>query len=604
MIRGLVLLLSVLVFACSSSPQESADGCDRCHRPADSVDGLEEQHPLFAIECVDCHGGNAGGVSVTEAHVPNPLHGMSIRGLSKAELDAIDPNYRRFVNPTDVVAAQTTCGDADCHPDVVAQSASSLHANATGLVDISEFTAGVQPMRDAMLDIRERQVPALPQPLTAASADAAIRHALVKDCSGCHLGLYGSKGQGRANGDFAGGCAACHMFYDDDGLSRSADPARDKTGTPHPVKHIIELSIPDRQCERCHSRSLRVATQYRGYSKDADPNLPDDTPRDIHQAKGLGCVDCHLAPDGHGDGTRHTSMAGEVGIECQDCHGTFDAAIAPGDGGVFRTSSGVELKRMRRDGEMIVLKGALDGKDHPVTQLPALRPSQALDKAHKTENHRELECYACHTSWMQNLYLVRRTIDQRAQTKNPIDGAESAAIVEVDEIQSTGDLFIGINSEGKIGTFMLENDVYDVVAPCNPAEEPPGTCVNSAAQPIFGKKIVDGYVPRTSEQRRGFSWTPVFAHTTADRTTVQACSRCHPRQFELSDVRVKTTFGFGTGEARFAFLDTRTSTTIDLSQTVNAVGEPLTAMGVSGSRPVPNARIQRAMTYIVEPGLR
>jgi hypothetical protein len=632
------LLLPAIVAGCSSPKLTgTGSGCENCHRPV-NMDGLEQQHPLFALRCVHCHGGNELSESVEEAHVARPAGLESLRSLPAMELAAIDPAYRQFVNPTDPGVAAQTCGTSGangCHQDVVDQSRNSVHATNAGVVNTARFTAGLSPSRQPQLAVVATSslsgltVRALPPNPTLADASRILDHALAKNCSGCHLNVYGAQGQGRPNGDFAGGCAACHVFYDDDGLSRSADPSREKESKPHPVKHVIELSIPDRQCQRCHSRSLRIGQQFRGWREsvagedltnadvveealygrpagyfvadsDTRDNI-DDTPPDIHQQMGMGCVDCHLAPDGHGNGTVRSNMGKEVTIECQDCHGTFDAEISAAEDGMFRTSGGAALRRLRKEGDQYFLTGALDGADHPVTQVINVRPSLAEENAHKTENHRELECYACHTAWMQNAILLRRTVDYRSMTTNPLDGSASAAIYETNEIQTEGDHFIGINSEGKIGPFMVENAVLDVIVPCNPANEPPNTCTNSPEQQVFGKKVIDGWFPMTTEGRRGLSWTPVFPHTTATRGTVQPCSRCHPKPLEPDPLRVPGTFGYGNG--KFMFAQTGTTATFDLTQMVDALGVPTVALGTPDTRPVPFARIQRAMQFVVEPPL-
>jgi hypothetical protein len=638
MLRTVCGLLALALAAGCKSPDvsETGSGCENCHRPA-NTEGLEQQHPLYALRCVQCHGGDERSESVDTAHVANPTPG-SIRGLPLSELANVDLAYRQFVNPGDPAVAPMTCGASGsnpCHQDVVDSSKFSVHAINAGVVNTSRFTAGLLPQRGVQLGVVTtsslsgvvlRPAPANPTP---ADASAILDHALAKNCSGCHLNLYGAAGPGRPNGDFAGGCATCHVFYDDDGLSRSADPSREKESKPHPVKHVIELSIPDRQCQRCHSRSLRIGQQFRGWREsvrgedlsnatvtteplygrpagyfviDSDSrDSIDDTPPDIHQEKGMGCVDCHLSADGHGNGTVSSNMAKEVTVECQDCHGGFDAAIAAGDDGLYRTSGGAVLKRLRKEGDNFILTGALDGADHPVTQVINVRPSLAEENAHKTENHRELECYSCHTSWMQNAILLRRVVDYRIMTGNPLDGTQSPDVYEYNEIQTGGDHFIGINSEGKIGPFMVENAVLDVIVQCNPANEPEGTCTNSTEQPIFGKKIIDGWFPKTSENRRGLTWTPVFPHTTATRGTVQPCSRCHPKPIEPDPNRVRSTFGYGTG--RFTFTQTGTTALFDLTQMVDPLGVPTVALGTPDTRPVPFARIQRASTFVIQPPL-
>src|SRR5687767_11875760 len=74
-----IFALSILASACSSRKDIVGSGCETCHRPPDSDQGLEEQHALFALRCVDCHGGDPAARSVADAHVPNNAPGGNVR---------------------------------------------------------------------------------------------------------------------------------------------------------------------------------------------------------------------------------------------------------------------------------------------------------------------------------------------------------------------------------------------------------------------------------------------------------------------------------------------------------------------------------------------
>ena len=45
--------------------------------------------------------------------------------------------------------------------------------------------------------------------------------------------------------------------------------------------------------------------------------------QDIHQEKGMHCIDCHFSQDNHGDGKLYGEVRNAVEITCQDCHGSI-----------------------------------------------------------------------------------------------------------------------------------------------------------------------------------------------------------------------------------------------------------------------------------------
>jgi hypothetical protein len=54
------------------------------------------------------------------------------------------------------------------------------------------------------------------------------------------------------------------MPYDNDGLSRSADPTAAKNFPPHPTRHQLTTAIPTEQCAHCHFQGGRIGLAYRG----------------------------------------------------------------------------------------------------------------------------------------------------------------------------------------------------------------------------------------------------------------------------------------------------------------------------------------------------
>ncbi|MCG6937540.1 MAG: hypothetical protein LJE83_05135 [Gammaproteobacteria bacterium] len=75
----------------------------------------------------------------------------------------------------------------------------------------------------------------------------------------------------------------------------------------------------------------RNANQYIEF-EDYDGDNRDDTPADVHQEAGLGCIDCHGSRDLHGgatgDATGNKIKSREeqvVVIKCESCHGSIEA---------------------------------------------------------------------------------------------------------------------------------------------------------------------------------------------------------------------------------------------------------------------------------------
>jgi hypothetical protein len=82
----------------------------------------------------------------------------------------------------------------------------------------------------------------------------------------------------------------------------------------------------------------RNANQYIDF-EDYDADNRDDTPKDIHFERGMGCIDCHGSRDDH-NGTKwkdpvsgstivddpgiFSKMDQTVGVECESCHGDVD----------------------------------------------------------------------------------------------------------------------------------------------------------------------------------------------------------------------------------------------------------------------------------------
>jgi hypothetical protein len=197
-----------------------------------------------------------------------------------------------------------------------------------------------------------------------------------------------------------------------------------------------------------HTFNGRNGNQYLEF-EDYDGDGRDDTPPDIHQEKGLGCIDCHGSFDIHGGdttaaGTEISSrMEQQVAIRCESCHGTVDAYAGSKSGTgydgttkelamdangnvlrhVVKQSDGVFMLTSKLDGRVHYVPQTRDavvnnGKVHPQTGqvLYSAKASYAMGRADGDPSNGigpmqtagvtpgfahgdRMDCAACHSSW-------------------------------------------------------------------------------------------------------------------------------------------------------------------------------------------------------------
>jgi hypothetical protein len=186
-------------------------------------------------------------------------------------------------------------------------------------------------------------------------------------------------------------CAGCHqgsnrtvLQYWGIRLDQNADVVNNRQYPANPVarrgtQNDTRLYDP---AVGNHTFNGRNANQYLEF-EDYDGDGRDDTPADIHQEKGLGCIDCHGSYDIHGGdatagGTEISSrMEQQVAIRCENCHGTVDAYAATVSGtaydGTSQTlavdSAGKALRNVVKQSDgVFYLTSKLDGRVHYVPQ--------------------------------------------------------------------------------------------------------------------------------------------------------------------------------------------------------------------------------------------
>ncbi len=630
---GMPMLFAILLLACPQAPEDSVPavaGCGTCHTDA-AGHGIEDAHPAQALTCVDCHGGDETAATLEAAHVQRPADidsATRLKTLSSVELDAVDPAYVRWVNPSDYRVAEQSCGGAECHQAIVETAPNSIMTSFCGHFNKTRYLAGAQDEKAAIYGVRDQVSPnpsgeegtvdeltvLVAPPLTEESPMVDyLDHYLEKGCPRCHVWNFGNND---ARGDFrSSGCAGCHMVYTDDGLSESADPVVNKDDPPHPQTHVLTTAIPDNQCEHCHYRGNRIGTMYRGVREQArlgDPeenlersvetvhtreagfyiydedttNDIDETPPDLHQAAGLGCVDCHIGVDVHGDDQLYSAHDYQVGIECEDCHGTPEAPIQRGDDGLYRTTGGdvLELVYTNPEGEP-VLTGRLSGETHPLTQLSDLQVSSANETLVSAHGRSEsgvshldtLECYTCHTSWTQSCFGCHVTVDTRAEATSLLDGTTTPGWVGGTRSYVALDYFaLGVGTDGKITPMAPQEKMFvTVIVDCDPETE---ECTEAVDSSRPGKRLFDQVPRTTTDGMSGMGFGPVVPHTTS--SGVQPCDRCHTRSDGTNaDILAET---FGTGSGRVIIPD-GTGHPHDLTQVADEHGQTLVGLGHEGT---------------------
>lgn len=633
-----------------------------CHGPSGRPNGIELAHPAQPLSCTDCHGGDGDAEDKDGAHVaPAPQWVADRRGylrnLSTNELDQVDPDYLRFVNPGDYRVAGQSCGSASpaggsgCHQSIVDSAPRSTMATFVGHFNVPRFQAGLQDRpglygsqsisdaafpepapQGAVTDLVQAVIP--PEDAPRDTVATAMDHYLPKNCTHCHQGNFG---RNEARGNFrSSGCTACHMLYNDDGISLSSDPSAIREQPPHPEKHQLTVAIPENQCEHCHYQGARIGLLYRGvieYGFTQKPPLPNigemlhnhppefyldaasdpRYPPDVHYTAGMACADCHVGRDVHGDGRLYSTAKFQVSIRCENCHGNIDSAIREGmatppliRGGTspycqpktgrpdqFWNCNGDPLKNLYRKSDgTIWLKPVKGGADLPVAQVSQLiasgnRPRMAEIMGRDAESglsHTEvIECDGCHTAYRQYCFGCHVTMDYSQKKSDLLTGvATFGAEITGRQDYSLDLYFLGQNHRGKIGSFCPSMQVFLTAIDKDPDGE-------------YFTYFADR-VRTTASGKVGFNWAVDAPHVVS--TKPQPCSLCHADQSQsCSTDKARQTYGFGTG--RYTFTD-ESGTTHDLTQLLDSSGDPLVDFSHEGQGPVPREVRDRAMAICVE----
>jgi hypothetical protein len=401
-------------------------GCLYCHR------GIERISKNHKFRCTKCHEGNRRRKTLPAAH------------------------KNLVSNPSDLDNAPKYCGK--CHADQIEQVEQSNMATGKSMIEVTRYAWGAQGEGKKMYSLRPK-VEEGELSLPRASEGEVVDDFLRTKCLRCHL----DSAAPHRPGDYrAGGCAACHMIYSNDGHTLTQDRAiqakvrksqavrKDRfkrkfsvksltNPRAYPVMHKFTTAVPSVQCEHCHNEN-GIGNEFEGlFSPAARPDsfyqkTGADKPvlygtehefllPDIHRERGMHCIDCHVGTDFKGAPSGSELHSG-VEIRCEDCHGsttkkpreTILNESNPKTKKILASNAlNPNLKRKIKVGDTILLNSG----DAPLTHVKKEKDKWVLysrvtgkkhivplimDKkrivAHTVPRHMEVvECHACHARW-------------------------------------------------------------------------------------------------------------------------------------------------------------------------------------------------------------
>lgn len=339
-----LLSFSALLFSfgCSNQKNHLSGSCGKCH---DVNPDINHQ-----IECSVCHNGNTQADTIQEAHkgmVSQPAHPDNL---------------------------QNTCGK--CHQQQAEGIRHSQHFTLHDSVNLIRRAFGAKKDIDSLT--------AVPIHESIDSIEQLSDDLLRRRCLRCHL--Y-SNGDDYSATQHATGCAACHMSASTDNKST----------------HVLSKTPNDNNCLSCHYGN-RVGFDYYGRSEHdfneeyrTPYTLEETTSRpygvdyhqlspDIHQVRGLICIDCH------GQDELMTAPTAATKATCASCHAENLLIQSPPAG----------VKRLQ---SQFAFTSSTTGKEYilPVMQHPA----------HK--QYTKVDCQVCHGQWFFNdteTHLLRSDLDE------------------------------------------------------------------------------------------------------------------------------------------------------------------------------------------------
>lgn len=354
------LLLLTLISSCSGdSEQEKVSdtptsppgtavplqkGCKSCHDKS-----LDAAHDF---DCSTCH------------------HGLSNEG------DKNSAHENMIARPSHPDTMEKICGK--CHQEQVSNIAHSSHFTLQNEVRLVRSAFGAKQELGSLVDIPINNSPETVLQL----ADDLLR----RRCLRCHPYFSGDRYPAIVRGT---GCASCHLQFYNGKL----------------VTHSFIKTPGDSQCLQCHYGNWVGYDYYGRFEHDMNDEYrtPYTTRHDyfrpfgvefhqlmpdIHQQKGLVCVDCHGGPE--------LMNQGGIKISCADCHDREKIIQSK----AFLNISLADNKNTYN------LLSVGDDKQHPIPFMehPAHEKYGAI-----------ANCQVCHAQWSfddQETHLLRNDLEE------------------------------------------------------------------------------------------------------------------------------------------------------------------------------------------------
>jgi hypothetical protein len=225
------------------------------------------------------------------------------------------------------------------------------------------------------------------------------------------------------------------------------------------VHPALSLDIDNGQCFGCHSRSGRISTSYEGWHEVHEPPAGASDPArpapsrfralqdervfervmpDIHQQRGLDCIDCHTSMEVMGDGVPHGRKSEQLRVACEDCHARTGATLPEVPAGQFDPESrrilavrawpgpapGHFARTPRGD---ILVNVVVDVRGAPALirkrtgERREIKPSARV--CVEGRGHARLSCGSCHTAWAPRCPTCHTSFDAGAEAYDWVDDA-------------------------------------------------------------------------------------------------------------------------------------------------------------------------------------
>lgn len=560
----IMLLLTLTLVGFTGVPEaEAQEVCLTCHAGIEDItDNQAMAQALKAMggECSVCHLGNPEGKGVEEVH----------QGLIK--------------NPSSLHNVDKTCGK--CHNEVTGNVMKSLHATSAGKISGARYTWGAQEDKLSMYGNKpikdlDGNVPTEKGALAElkllpfySEEDAAgetefkdqvqvsgnpVDSYLRKECLRCHIWTEGRKGDGDWRAD---GCAACHVIYADDGLSKSGEKAIDKEKKGRPIQHKITTQIPASQCAHCHNRGARIGVSFLGMMEN-DYNTPfaqdgsdaaklhgknyAHLDKNLHFDAGMQCIDCHTGEEIMGDGNIYSKRYQAVTATCAMCHGD-------------EKNAGKKEITLKMTGEVL-----------QVPQINKETLSETNNVAMLNPKHMEkLTCSACHAKWTPQCYGCHAKFDEREKQKDQLTGAESTGKWQESRSYLRWEsVILGFNSDGKISPFVPGCQVIF-------------THIDKDGNTIESNKVFKVNDPDAGHEVLGWALNPISPHTI--QKNARTCSECHSSSKAV---------GLGSGYYNAQNNGVNVDIPVQMDQLIDENGKQLQTISHPGARPFTLEEIER-----------